>query len=97
MMPIYSLWQLKRQLDDISTLATHMMNNKFRDAVTQDTIKDDDMLFYWCISSASMSQDCADKLLKNIVNKWITIRGFSFAKTMLKIYNKERNTEVKSS
>ena len=68
---------------------THMMNNKFRDAVTQDTIKDDDVLFYWCISSASMSQDCADKLLKNIVNKWITIRGFSFAKTMLEIYKKE--------
>lgn len=45
---------------------TQMMNDKFRDVVTQDTIKDDDVLFYWCISSASMNQDCANKLLEKI-------------------------------
>ena len=56
---------------------TQMMNDKFRDTVTQDT-----MTMMCCctgaISSASMSQDCGDKLLKKIVNKWIRIRGFSF-------------------
>ena len=49
------------------------MNDKFRDVVTQDTMKDDDVMFYWCISSASMSQDCADKLLKKIVDKWLSM------------------------
>ena len=73
------------------------MNDKFRDAVTQDTIKDDDVLFYWCISSASMSQDCADKLPKNVVKKWITIRGFSFAKTMLELYKKETKKGTQKS
>ena len=91
MMPIYSLFQLKPQSDDTSILlATQMMTNKFRDAVTEDTIKDDDVLFYWSICSASMSQDCANKLLEKIVNKWITIRGFSFAKTMLEMYKKKK-------
>lgn len=76
---------------------TQMMNERFRDAVTQDTIKDDDVLFYWCISSASMSQDCANTLLEKIVNKWITIRGFSFAKTMLEIYKKETKRGTQKS
>ena len=74
-----------------------MMNNKFRDAVTEDTIKDDDVLFYWSISSASMSQYCANKLLEKIVSKWITIRGFSFAKTMLEMYKKETKKGTQKS
>lgn len=76
---------------------TQMMNNKFRDAVSEDTIKDDDVLFYWSISSASMSQYCANKLLEKIVNKWITIRGFSFAKTMLEMYKKETKKGTQKS
>ena len=76
---------------------TQMMNDKFRDVVTQDTIKDDDVLFYWCISSASMNQDCANKLLEKIIHKWITIRGFSFAKTMLEMYKKEAKKGTQKS
>ena len=50
---------------------------------------DDDVQFYWCLLSGNMDQESADKLLEMLINKWITIRGFSFAKSIMEMYKNE--------
>ena len=76
-----------------------MMNDKFGDAVTRDTIKDDDVQFYWCISSASMSQDCkhitGEDSQQMDHNQRVLIRQNDARNIQER--NKERYSEVKSS
>ena len=45
---------------------THKMNDTFREDVSKDTLKDDDVQSYWCITSAHIPQECVDRLLEEI-------------------------------
>ena len=46
-----------------------------------------DVQFYWFLLSSDIDQEKANKeLLLMIVDLWITIRGFSFAKSVLEQY-----------
>ena len=62
------------------------MNETFREKVAAETKNDDDVQFYWCLLSGNMDQECSEKLLELLINKYITIRGFSFAKSLMEIY-----------
>lgn len=67
----------------------HKMNETFREKVAAETKNDDDVQFYWCLLSGNMDQECSEKLLELLINKYITIRGFSFAKSLMEIYKKD--------
>ena len=47
---------------------------------------DDDVQFSWTIVEASMEDDTVDQAFEMIVNVYITIRGFSFAASILEMY-----------
>ena len=51
-------------------------------------IADDDVMFYWCLLSVEIG-DAEGELLKIIVNLFITVRGFSFAKSVMEMYKQE--------
>ena len=59
------------------------MNESFKQDVHEVILNDDDVLFSWCLAGQIEGDAAADKCLSMIVDKWITIRGFSFAKTVL--------------
>ena len=54
-----------------------------RDEITEFIMKSTDVQFYWFLLSSDIDQE---KLLLMIVDLWITIRGFSFAKSILEQY-----------
>ena len=62
------------------------MNAGFIDQVTTDILTDNDQLFNWCLAVGLNDDDIADICLKEIVKKWITIRGYSFANSMMEMY-----------
>lgn len=49
-------------------------------------IESEDVQFYWCLLSAELEDQNAQELLQKIIHLWITIRGFSFAKSVLEQY-----------
>ena len=53
----------------------------------------DEVQFYWSIVAIDMPVEVADVLLKMIIEKWITIRGFSFAKCYMELY-KQRAKKI---
>ena len=48
-------------------------------------MNNEDVLFFWCLVSSNISDDLS-KVILNIAEQWITIRGFSFAKSYMEIY-----------
>lgn len=60
-----------------------------RDEISASIACNEDVLFNWATVSVEMDDDVSDKLLELIIHKWITIRGFSFAKSILELYKLE--------
>ena len=63
------------------------MDDSFKSYLTNMVIHDDDVLFHWCL--AGFDDDENARCLEHIAKKWITIRGFSFASSMMEMYKQE--------
>lgn len=64
------------------------MDDTFKQHLKNVTLSDD-VLFYWCLAGQIEGDEAADRCLTMIIDKWITIRGFSFAKSILESYKQE--------
>ena len=64
---------------------TREMNELFRQSLSAEVKEDDDVQFHWVMLSCGMEEEVSESLLENI----ITIRGFSFASSVLERYKKE--------
>lgn len=82
-------YSLRRYL---STSTAHLMNDEFRSTLTKNVVDDDDVSFHWSIASASVEDDVVERLLEGVVKLYITVRGFSFAGSVLEMYKKEGKT-----
>lgn len=81
---------------------TREMNKGFVDKVTTALLKDEDLLFNWCLAvglalGSNYDDDMADRCLKQIVKKWITIRGFSFSNSLMEMYKQQSKTGTEKS
>ena len=70
------------------------MNEGFVDKVSTAILNDEDLLFNWCLAvglavGSNYDNDKADRCLKQIVKKWITIRGFSFSNSLMEMYKQQ--------
>ena len=61
------------------------MDSAFQEYLTNCVLEDPDVLFLWCLISYA-DDKLGEISLNQIVDKWITIRGFSLAKSMLEMY-----------
>ena len=61
--------------------------------LTQEVQASEDVQFHWCILAVDMSVEVSELLLKMIIEMWITIRGFSFAKCYMELY-KQREKKI---
>ena len=59
------------------------MNDGFRKHITDCTVNDDNVLFYWSLAGQDECDKSCQCCLLKLVEKWVTIRGFSFAKNLL--------------
>lgn len=70
---------------------TRDMVDGFTEEVNKAVLQDDDVLFNWCLAvglalGCDYDETISDSFLKQIVKKWITIRGHSFSKSMMEMY-----------
>ena len=56
--------------------------------------KDDDTQFYWALVSANCQEEESQALLSLVVDKYITTRGFSFARSYVEKYKAKQKKGV---
>ena len=66
-------------------------------ALVESIATDEDVLFYWSIISAEWEEKEEQILLRMIIDLWMTVRGFSFAKSMLEMYKQAQKKTVQKS
>ena len=66
---------------------TKEMDDMFRKRVIDNILSSDEVLFSWCfIADGDLDDSLSEKCLSKIISKWVTIRGFSFANSMIEMY-----------
>jgi len=65
---------------------TRDMNETFKEKITTAILSNEDLLFSWAMAVGLVDQSASDKCLAKIINTWVVIRGFSFAKSMMEMY-----------
>ena len=72
------------------------MYEEYKSHVMKMVTNDDDVLFYWCIADFGSDEE-NEECLYNIINKWVTIRGFSFASSLMELYKQENKKGTEKS
>ena len=78
------------------------MVDVFAEEVNTAVLQDDDVLFNWCLAvglalGCDYDESISDSCLKQIVRKWITIRGHSFSKSMMEMYKQRSKKGTEKS
>ena len=68
---------------------TRDMSNTFRQELSSKIKEDDDVQFHWLMLACRMEEEVSENILDSIVYLYITVRGFSFASSVLERYKKE--------
>lgn len=65
--------------------STHSSScSQIEEAISSDC----DVQFHWCMAS-SQNSSTSEIILDKVVNKWLTIRGHSFAKSIMEKYKRD--------
>lgn len=69
----------------------HKLDETSRKKIRELVFADSDVQFYWCLTGMTfeIGDERAEELLEMCIEKWITIRGFSFANSILEIYKQD--------
>ena len=60
-------------------------------------VNDEKVLFSWAIASVSWDEEVSGVILKLIADQWITMRGFSFAKSLMERYKQRNKKNIQKS
>ena len=71
--------------------AVQEVTSELRERVKRSAMADEDIHFYWCMLTTDVDEEVGTILLSMIVDVYITIRGFSFAKSFVEQYKHVRN------
>ena len=55
-------------------------------SLSKEVISDEDIALYWCMLTIEIEDSDGAVLLRMIVDLYITIRGFSFTKSVMEMY-----------
>ena len=70
----------------------HSMDEDFQEHLERVVSTDDDVLLNWTMTGSN-----DEELLQEIIKLWVTIRGFSFAKSIMEKYKQESKKSTKKS
>lgn len=89
----HSIERVVRSMYNRETMET--MADGVKQKLSKAVIADDDVTFYWCLLSVEIGDAAGELLLKMITNLFITIRGFSFAKSVMEMFkqNNKKGTQ----
>lgn len=72
------------------------MDDTFRSRLIGDLVDDSDVQFCWCLVG-EMDEEIGMECLEKIITKWVTIRGFSFAKSLMELYKQRSKKSTQKS
>lgn len=72
------------------------MDDTFRSRLINVLVDDSDVQFYWCLVG-EMDEESGTECIEKIITKWVTIRGFSFAKSMMELYKQRSKKSTQKS
>ena len=69
----------------------HTMDDTTRSRVKSEVFADSDVQFNWCLTGIilKVGEDTAEELLEMCIDKWLTIRGYSFADSIQEIFKQQ--------
>lgn len=86
---------VRRHLHDVSQALYEQAGSKT--AIVQDVTRDVDVMYYWDICQCELGQDEKEELLMMVVQHYVTVRGYSFARSLLeKFKSREKKSTQKS-
>ena len=68
-----------------------------KDAIMKSIKEDNDVQFHWCMLSVDIDVEYTQKLLHELINKWVHMRGFAMASSWLEEYKLVSGKTVKKS
>ncbi len=72
-------------------------DKNLKEHASQKIIENEDVLFHWDIVSVNWCTAVASELLKVILVQYITVRGFSFAKSFMEKYKQSAKKTTQKS
>ena len=69
----------------------HVMDNTTKSQVKNGVFADSNVQFSWCLTGIilKVGEDRAEELLEMCIDKWLTIRGFSFANSIQEMFKQQ--------
>ena len=77
--------------------STPSISPGFKEEVTKKLCQDDDVVFQWSIVAADWDNKAAEVLLGMMVELWVTVRGFAFARHWLEGYKQRQKKSTQKS
>ena len=72
------------------------MDENFRNKLKNLIVGDSDVEFYWLLTGVE-DEDAGQLVMEKLIEKWITVRGFSFTNSILEQYKQNsKKTTAKS-
>ena len=88
--PAFALCSIEYALRrELNVQAAHTMDDNYRKKMKESIESDEDVQFNWTMVSVEMDDEVSEKFLDLIIDEWITIRGFSFASSVMEMYKME--------
>lgn len=75
---------------------TENMDTEFRSRVVKSLVSDDDILFHW-LMTGQIEEATSCSCMELILQKWVTVRGFSFASSVMEIYKQKNKKGTEKS
>ena len=87
----YAIEYALRRHFDVTKIDNLPSSQSIKDQLSED----DDVQFYWCLTGEM--NDVGSSLLKLLIEKWVTIRGNSFAKSIVEQHKQVSKTSTQKS
>ena len=72
--------------DHLGKMPAHKITDSFKQKLLSSIASNEDVLFYWSMLSADADEEDTQTLLKMMIELWVTIRGFAFARSWIELY-----------
>ena len=70
----------------LTVSAINELSSGSKGAIVEAIIGSDDVAFFWCLACIEADEEEKKELLTRIIDLWVTIRGFSFARSWMEMY-----------
>ena len=90
----FTLWRKKL---DITILYTYLKTDHKKAIILNALLDNDDLKHQWAQITTGEDENVTSDLLKQIIQLYLTIRGFAFARSCLELYKRHHSKRLQKS